>query len=559
MSAIATPTIVDVAMIDGNNIYIIMSDGVWNTLFKTTNGGTNWQGIYWATAVPFPAKIYFSPAYATDSTIFLTNIANSVVLRSTNAGVSFTPTLNANPVATGAFAAVDANTYYTAGAAIVYKSGATGGATLAGNVTDLKYVDATNLFAATDLGNVYISTNSGVSFTKLGATIGSGATVVLADSAYATNKNIYAANAGGIFSWTVDTSAAWTNLTVVAANSLLQGTEGTIYAGTAVGVARSLDTYAIIPGNAVASMLIKISATGTAVIPNNTLFAIVGGTAVKTYQDILVTPPAQVSPAASSSQSINTVFSWAPVPAVPVGNTLTYKIEVANAASFAPGTVVETITVGNSLTRATLNAFTTNLDPGGSYWWKIRVEAPLMSKYSGAIAFGIKINENPGDIFQLLAPGPAAMDVPIRPTFQWSPVNTATGYDLQVADNPVFVNPIDSQTNLATTVWTLTKTLDYNKVYYWRVRAVNGTTGVVGDWVQNAFTTMSLPVVTTATTPPPVTTFTFTTQPPATFTFTTTTTTPVAPSTPAYIWVIIVIGAILVIAIIVLIARTRRV
>jgi hypothetical protein len=343
----------------------------------------------------------------------------------------------------------------------------------------------------------------------------------------------------------------------------MQGSEGTLYGGTSVitspnvdlGVVRSLDTYAVIPGNLVASKLIKVVATGTAVIPNNTLYAIVGGTSVKTYQDILVTPPAMTTPAANSSQSIVTPFSWVAVPGVPAGNPITYKVEIANAASFAPGTVVQAIMVTDSLTKTT----STILDAGAQYWWRIRVESPLKSKYSAVVAFGIKPNENPGNIFQLLAPGPAAMDVPIRPTFQWSPVNFATGYDLQVADNPVFVNPIDSQTNLATTVWTLTKTLDYNKVYYWRVRAVNGNTGLVGDWVQNAFTTMSLPPVTTTTTPPPVTTFTFTTQPPATYTITIPPTETPAPSTPAYIWVIIVIGAILVIAIIVLIARTRRV
>jgi hypothetical protein len=571
-STTTTPAILDVAMIDANTLYAVLSDNVWTTLFKSTNAGTNWQGIYWATASPFPARIYFSPAYATDSTIYLTSNNNPTVLRSINAGISFSPTLNNNPVTTGAFAAVDANTYFTAGANTVYKVGAASGAALTGNVTSIVYVDATTLFAATDAGNVYLSTNSGTSFTKLGATIGTGATMVHPDVAYATNKMIHAANDGGIFTWTVDSSTAWTTVTTaITVDSILQGSEGTIYAGdetgavttppTAqeLGVARSLDTYAYIPGNNATSRLIKVLATGTAVVPDNTLYAIVGGNSVKTYRDILVTPPVQTTPAANSSQSINTPFSWVAVPNVPAGTTITYKIQVANAASFAPGTVLETITVGDSLTRTTLNAFSTNLDPGGSYWWKIRVELPLMSKYSGAIAFGVKPNENPGDIFQLLAPGPAAMDVPIRPTFQWSPVNTATGYDLQVADNPVFVNPIDSQTNLATTVWTLTKTLDYNKVYYWRVRAVNGNTGVVGDWVQNAFTTVALPPVTTSTPPPVITTFTFTTQPPATITFTTTTTTPVAPSTPAYIWVIIVIGAILVIAIIVLIARTRRV
>jgi hypothetical protein len=76
----------------------------------------------------------------------------------------------------------------------------------------------------------------------------------------------------------------------------------------------------------------------------------------------------------------------------------------------------------------------------------------------------------------------------LKKTLSWPAVPGATGYDLQIADNPNFVNPIDSQTNLPTNFWTLTKTLENHKVYYWRVRVVNSNTGVVGDWICNTFT-----------------------------------------------------------------------
>jgi hypothetical protein len=132
--------------------------------------------------------------------------------------------------------------------------------------------------------------------------------------------------------------------------------------------------------------------------------------------------------------------------------------------------------------------------PGGKYYWRVKVSQVnalnYSSKTAAPVSFGVKLNETTGDITFLMSPGPGDTGVATKPTFQWTPVTGATGYDLQVSDNPVFVNPIDDQKNLATNVWTLTKTLDNNKVYYWRVRAVNGNTGVVGDWVQQTFTTV---------------------------------------------------------------------
>jgi len=101
---------------------------------------------------------------------------------------------------------------------------------------------------------------------------------------------------------------------------------------------------------------------------------------------------------------------------------------------------------------------------------------------------------------------------------------------------------------LTHTVWTWDEDLQYSTTYYWRVRAVVGT--VTSGWTEASFTTMAKPVppqppiVIPPANPPPIINI-----PPAP-----------APvyTTPAYLWAVIIIGAILVIAVIVLIVRTRR-
>jgi len=120
-------------------------------------------------------------------------------------------------------------------------------------------------------------------------------------------------------------------------------------------------------------------------------------------------------------------------------------------------------------------------------------------------------------------------------------------------------------TALATTAYGYKKGLDYSSSYYWRVKAVSGTWTYKskgrsyweeeGDWVTGVFTTMAEPVeeappvVVEEVTPPEITVepIVEVITPPAT------------PVTPVWIYVIIGVGAVLVIALIVLIVRTRRV
>jgi hypothetical protein len=124
----------------------------------------------------------------------------------------------------------------------------------------------------------------------------------------------------------------------------------------------------------------------------------------------------------------------------------------------------------------------------------------------------------------------------------------ATTYELVVSDDPTFAIITFSRTS-DKPVFAADEQLAYNTVYYWRVRASAPATAVT-PFVVGVFTTELRP-----TTPTPGVTITQTNP---TFTVTIPPDQPVEVIPPYLLWIIIGIGAILVIALIVLIVRTRR-
>lgn len=117
---------------------------------------------------------------------------------------------------------------------------------------------------------------------------------------------------------------------------------------------------------------------------------------------------------------------------------------------------------------------------------------------------------------ELLSPSAGAEGVSSTPTFSWSSVAGATSYQIQVATSSDFSSTEIDETTSAT-AYQPGDELD-NDTYYWRVKAD-------ADWsATGVFTVGAMP----------------------------------GAGTPAWVWVVIVIGALLVIAVIVLILRTRR-
>jgi hypothetical protein len=193
------------------------------------------------------------------------------------------------------------------------------------------------------------------------------------------------------------------------------------------------------------------------------------------------------------------------------------------------------------------------LNANQTYYWRVRVLTPLAGAFP-ATPNTIKIGPATGPTPTapvvgsptLTAPAPGATNVPRRPTFQWEAVAGANSYEIQVDKDPNFGAPVARNNSVFSNVFVPTVDLDANTVYYWRVRATSGTT--TGPYANGVFTT--------AAPPPPPTTVAPTQPPPPPVTITTVAPPPV--TTPAYVWAIIGIGALLVIAVLVLIMRTGR-
>ena len=131
-------------------------------------------------------------------------------------------------------------------------------------------------------------------------------------------------------------------------------------------------------------------------------------------------------------------------------------------------------------------------------------------------------------------------------------------------DNPDLANKfavLDYSANTITNAHEVQEVLLYDTTYWWEVRAVNGT--IVSPWsIVSFFTTAKAPVATSTTTAPQITvtntTVTYTNPPATTITYTLPQPKETQPIPSYLLWAVIAVGAVLVIAVIVLIVRTRR-
>lgn len=196
------------------------------------------------------------------------------------------------------------------------------------------------------------------------------------------------------------------------------------------------------------------------------------------------------------------------------------------------------------------------LSPGVTYYWRVRVGGvpgecdgcPMLSKWSDTYTFTTAMLTP-----VRCSPICGAEDITLTPNFSWSEIFGATGYEIEVATNEDF-DPLLASGTPTINAWDGIPQLDYGTTYYWRVRAVKN--GVVGAWTYCLFSTEEAP----PEAPPQVWVC-----PQCGLTFTSEAALQAhideahAPAaTPAYIWIIIGIGAALVIAVLILIVTTRR-
>ncbi len=213
----------------------------------------------------------------------------------------------------------------------------------------------------------------------------------------------------------------------------------------------------------------------------------------------------------------------------------------------------DTIAIVLGPTAATVVDF----NPGSTYYWRVRtgVAGPMYSPWSKTNSFTVE-----GPVaFAVIAPVTGAEGVSMTPALVWNKFEAAIGYEVMVSMDPTFAI-LEFGHSTTQTFYKVApeEALKYDTTYYWRARGVTGAaTGTNpapgGPWQVGIFTTEAKPAEPTpAVIVTPAEKEIQVIQVPVEKL--------VEQAIPSYLlWAIIVVGAVLVIALIVLIVRTRRV
>jgi hypothetical protein len=269
--------------------------------------------------------------------------------------------------------------------------------------------------------------------------------------------------------------------------------------------------------------------------------------------------PALSGPADKASVSVNpmtgatdaVILSWGRA-----ANASSHNVRVAYDSAFSQ-TILNTSYTWSTASVVIGGNSATTLLAGKTYYWKVRADGALNSPWSEVRTFTVQ--PMAAGVPAIASPANGATISNQAPAFSWAPVTGTTKYEFQLSNYPAFAVTLysDMPASAGTQV-PVTMKLEQGTQYFWRVRALEP---VQSDWSAVANFMVATPAAPPA---PPVTvtsipapTLTIPPAPPAV-----TLTIPPAPVpdqiAPTYIWAIIIIGAILVIAVIVLIVRTRR-
>jgi hypothetical protein len=307
--------------------------------------------------------------------------------------------------------------------------------------------------------------------------------------------------------------------------------------------------------------------------------------AIYTFVDSYTNGPVVVSPKDKTVLTTDTsaTMTWTAMngPAgvnPPTATSTNYDVQVTASTDFSGATtpIFDTASApqtmdyylpGNTTASMGVNpgAPTYALKGGTAYSWRVKATSPLPSRWSTQTFTTALSAVNPTPVPVDAVPANGATGVDVNTTFTWPAVaGSNVTYEFVIAEETGQTDKfaiIDYSATTPTNATPLRETLKYNTQYWWRVRATNGT--VTSAWSTFFFTTEAAPVTTTTNTqpvvtiPPATSTVITITQPVTSFTITQPGTSNSIP--PALLWAVIAIGAILIIAVIVLIVRTRRI
>lgn len=442
-------------------------------------------------------------------------------------------------------------------------------------------------------GEVAFSAGSGASFTMITDTLTDGGTVhVVADPNYADNSKIYAAAGDEFERGTTSKTMSWSGKepsSVDADNYTATGIaqyEGVVYILTYNGTDSRLYRALDFKGGASADLCYwsykessaEFNSTPRALKMSSSTpkFWVVDtdGDALYSMTDPIATVgPTLKSPAdgfvvamnPASGSAYDVTFIWERYDSTSITQM---DLQIATDSGFdgiiynetfgdgtpSVDTAIDSETIAKVVGPTSLEHQKAQYNPGTTYYWRVRTNTPLLSPWSEVRSFTIESTVT----FGVTSPTLGATNVPVEPTLVWNDYEGAISYEVMIAEDPTFA-VWDWMHSADSTFIKVDEALDYSTTYYWRVRGITGAPPKAGKpapggpWVDSVFTTAAAPVGVVEEAPPEVT---VEVAPPEV----TVEVTPTPAAIPGFLlWTIIGIGAVLFIALIVLIVRTRRV
>ena len=542
-----------------------LSGGVYERVFSTSMVDEDGTTI----------DVAVSPA---GDAVFVATLGGTMIWRSLDNGQTFAQQVSSITTADGtainSWFVSNANTVLVGGSGVVYQTSTNGvlwfsRACAVGTVTSFAIsTDGSALVAAGSLGKVSKSTDGGVTWSTASVAAPTVSAVSLVTFQNGSNSVVYlTGNSGDVFKYDfAATAPAWTQIdnTVTGAYAfdssnfadvdngvgifsgiasggnvlyVLDGTWNNLIRITNVGTTYTAGIIAKPTGATGATKLIGIAAPGA-----NMLYGIFGAS-LYVYTDKMAVPVTNVQ-ATATTDSIK--VTWDALNVDNTGVTVKYFVVVTDATTAYKVAYTVTAADVNQRNGITSLSATFKNDVTGFivsedtvYQVSVWAVSPVMSFVGTA---SVSTQPQPLTYTVNLMPTNGASNVPVNPVFAWDSVSTAVSYDLVLSTDPTFTDAtkVLATKNLTTNYWAYDGTLSNSASYYWRVRV--NTANSTSEWFPAVFTTVKADAAPVEVNNPPDITLEV----------------PQA-ETPAYIWLIVAVGAVLTIAVIVLIVRTRRV
>jgi hypothetical protein len=164
-----------------------------------------------------------------------------------------------------------------------------------------------------------------------------------------------------------------------------------------------------------------------------------------------------------TGRAADVIFTWPRL-----SKSTAYGLEISYDDGFKEDVTTVTVTSSGSTVVQAVGPYQTassaqqvELQPGTTYYWRVRTTSPIKSPYSETRSFTVASIDKP---FSISGPVAGASNVGISPLMTWDEYPGATGYELALSEDPSFAI-VEGVRNVANNFYSVPEELNYSTTY----------------------------------------------------------------------------------------------